>query len=343
LLALLALAPLAGCASERSYAHVTVRAEEGEFTDVGQLIVYVSNGACPQQPGGLPCNRDTLYYPQATPYKLSKTETVDFSVSLKTSYTGLLTVGVEPRTTGGRPLGYGEASKTIDPGHVIRLDVAVVRNALPPEPAGDGGVAPAGDGGGASACDPTLATSCGAGRTCSVGCRQSTGAALCTAAGAGNPGDTCRDDADCAPGSQCFPFPCGRVCMKFCKADTDCGEGRCRTDVPCGGQPTGFKVCSKACDPRPGGTQSCGGGLTCLIFPGEIASCDCGGNRRTGGDGAACTDARDCQPGLMCVGMGSASLVCRPICRLDLMDCAAGRTCTKVTSPDYKIWGACLP
>lgn len=88
--------------------------------------------------------------------------------------------------------------------------------------------------------------------------------------------------------------------------------------------------------------MGCAPGLVCLIFPGEVTDCDCRGAERAGPDGMACGDARDCAPGLLCVSQAGGR-VCRPICRLDAPDCAAGRTCTKLQDPDYKIWGACLP
>jgi hypothetical protein len=340
---LLALA--ASCSSERSYALVNVRAMEGEFADVSQLVVYVSNGD----------NRDILYYPK-TPigsYSFSTSEVLDFSVSFKTSYKGLLKIGVEPHSAGGGSLGYGEASRPIDPGHVVKMDVFVIRNALPPETgdggAGDGGGTPPTDGGApVSMCEPTAAATCGAGKTCYVDCRPGgVGVGMCTASGSKKQGEACTKNEECEPGSQCFQFPCAgdpkpRICMHFCKSDNDCNGGRCSREVPCEDKQTGFRVCTQSCDPRGTGVVGCAAGLTCFIFKGEVTSCDCRSSKRVGADGEACTDTEDCQPGLLCVGMGGSRL-CRPICRLGSNQDCSGRTCTKLVDPDYSTWGACVP
>ena len=155
---------LAGCAEERSYAVITVRTTEGELTNIAQFLVRVWNG---------PDRRDRLFYPRGLTgrYRITSTETVDFSVSFSTSLSGTLRVGVQPLDVDARSLGYGELERPIDPGHTIRLTVSVTRGApAPPDDDRDAGARPDGLGDSRSVCDPTGPATCGAGRTCNVGC-----------------------------------------------------------------------------------------------------------------------------------------------------------------------------
>jgi hypothetical protein len=322
-----ALLLTAGCSGGKSFAVVKVRSATGDFPSIAQFLVFVTNE---------PSRRDTLYYPRspAGPYRVSTSDTVDFSVSFSSSYLGALKIGVAPRDAQGTSLGYGETEKTIEPGEVMQLEVLVTLNALPP-PTGD-------DAGAPTSCEPTNPAACGVGNTCFVRCEATQSAGACTAAGTGQPGRACTNNRDCAPGSQCFEFACGKICMKFCKADAECGEGRCSTSVPCGNTATSHRVCSQPCDPRGEGTTGCESGLRCFLFDGENAACDCPGANR--GDGEACQGVRDCRPGFVCVEMEGAIRVCRPLCKLaDMGPCAAGRTCTQLVMPDYKVYGACLP
>jgi hypothetical protein len=320
---------VAGCSGGKSYALVTVRAASGEFTNVAQFGVYLTNG---------PSRKDTLYYPRSPggPYRVSATDTVDFSVSFSSSYLGELTVGVAPLNISGDPLGYGEATRNIDPGGTLQMDVVVQRDALPPEPVGDGGLPP-------PACEPTNPGTCGAANTCYVRCFGGTGVGTCTPSGQGQPGHPCNSNLDCAAGSQCFQFGCGKICMQFCKDDGVCGEGRCKVGVPCGSRTTVHQACTVPCDPRGDGTVGCGGGLRCYLLDDEVPSCDCRGADR--GDGEACQAVRDCQPGHVCVEMENAARVCRPLCRLADGDgpCGQGRICARLVRPEYQTWGACLP
>jgi hypothetical protein len=116
------------CGGDSSYAVITVRSAGGEFGRVEQLQVLLSNE---------PDRRDTLYYPPSPgrAFRLSPTDTVDFSVSFSADYQGLLKVGVAPRDNDG-PLGYGESEQAIDPGGVVRLDVSVMRDVPLPSTAG---------------------------------------------------------------------------------------------------------------------------------------------------------------------------------------------------------------
>jgi hypothetical protein len=297
---------------------------------VAQFGVYLTNG---------PTRKDTLFYPRspAGPYRVSTTDTVDFSVSFSSTYLGELTVGVAPMNISGDSLGYGETTRSIDPGETLQMDVVVQRDALPPETVGDGGLPP-------SACEPTNASAaCAPQNTCYVRCFGTTGVGTCAPSGLGQPGNPCSSNIDCATGSQCFEFGCGKICMKFCKDDSTCGEGRCTVSVPCGNRASIHKTCTLPCDPRGDGTMGCGGALRCYLLDNEIPSCDCRGMDKN--DGEPCQAVRDCLPGHVCVEMENAARVCRPLCLLadGAGACANGRTCAHLVKPDYKIWGACLP
>jgi hypothetical protein len=293
-------------------------------------------------------NCDILYYPKAPasrapdgPLHLTPAEPLDFSVSFANSFQGPVRIGVDAKNSAGNSVGYGEATKTIDPGHVLDMDVPLVLNAIAP-PVVNGCLGHDGP-----TCQPTDAASCGAGQSCHVTCSDARGVSMCTAAGTRKLGQTCQQAiGECEPGTQCFEYPCGAtrpgVCLKFCKGDQDCGGATC-TRVDCKGTATEFGTCSLPCDPRASAGDSCPLGLTCFIFPGEVTRCDCDSAQRIGTEGATCTDAHDCMRGLLCVAMASGAKTCRPICRLDQSgECKSG-TCTKLTNPDYKTWGACLP
>jgi hypothetical protein len=334
-----ALAAATSCSSDRSFVHVTVRLTSGELTDVAQLIVLVNN---------IDKNCDILYYPKAPatrapdgPFHLTATEPLDFSVSFASSFEGSVRIGVDAKNSAGNSVGYGEATKVIDPGHVLEMDVPLVLNALAP-PIVNGCLSQEGP-----TCQATDAAGCGAGQSCHVTCSDDRGVSMCAAAGTRKLGQTCQQaTGECEPGTQCFEYPCGTtrpgVCLKFCNADPDCPGGTC-THVDCKGKATEFGTCSLPCDPRASASDSCPVGLACFIFTGEVTRCDCDGIQRSGTESATCVDARDCMRGLLCVAMASGGKTCRPICRLDQSgDCKAG-TCTKLTNPDYKTWGACLP
>jgi hypothetical protein len=325
------------CTDERSYVVVTVRAAEGEFTDVAQLLVRVWNGP----------DQDLLYYPRTLTgkYRFTGTETIDFSISLSTSRSGSIRVGVQPLDSGGRSLGYGQQERPIDPGHTLRMTVDVSHGAQPPpEDGSDAGVRPDGLGDSRSTCEPTSPTTCGAGRTCWVGCFSTEGVAQCTTAGARKPGEACTTTADCQPGTQCLSFGCGSVCVRHCRTDGECSGGRCNRGIPCGSRDTGYRFCSQPCDPRGDGIGGCAAGLACRLSSGDLVSCECPGPGRAE-DGSPCTQLADCRPGLVCVGTGAGgtATVCRPVCKLADNDCAAGRTCSQLRNPDFTVWGACLP
>jgi hypothetical protein len=343
-----ALLATAGCAADKAFALVSVLSAGGAFTDVTQLQVDVRNN-------GL---IDDLAYPKdrndAVKYRFDETAPLTFSIGYPTSHTGTLLVGVTALGAGGAPVGYGEGSATIVAGQVASVRVLVTRGALPPvrpdggapdatQPSRDGGGGPDGP----TSCDPNTPASCNGG-ACFLDCHLDTGmsAPICTRAGTAKQGELCTANEDCAPGAQCLRF-CGgsgggiSTCLQFCKTDGQCASGSCSTPIPCGSAQTGYTACAQACDPVGTATQGCAMGLNCFVFKGEIPDCDCVGPGRTKGNGEACATSDDCKPGLLCVSMGGA-LTCRPLCRLSAPSCATG-TCTKLVTPDYKTFGACLP
>jgi hypothetical protein len=321
----------AGCAAEKTYAVVKVRAQQGDgpFMNVSQLQVRVWNG---QRMSALlfPSERQTLF-------SFSATDPIDFSLSFGTGYHGELRVGAEPLDEMARSMGYGEGRTIIDPGHIIRLDIQVMRGRAPPMPGGpDGGAEDA-----RSTCEPNNHASCGPDKTCYVACFGSEPATLCSTSGLGRPGEACTSTADCLVGNQCFPLTCGtKLCMKLCKDDGECGGGSCALAIPCRDQPTSHKVCTTGCDPRGDGTRGCAQGSFCQFFNPTSLSCDCKPASATGEEGTACSVFADCRPGLACAKSSDGTSACRPICRQGEQDCAAGRACAKFYD---NVWGACIP
>jgi hypothetical protein len=167
---------------------------------------------------------------------------------------------------------------------------------------------------------------------------------MCIMAGKRRPGETCQQDPDCEPGTQCFPASCGvSVCLRFCSSDGDCAaSGHCNAAIACGATRTTYSTCALACDPTGTATDGCPPGLNCLLFTGEIPDCACRTAGQVGGDGDPCTSAEVCQPGLFCVTHGGERR-CRPLCPLDGGGCPAGGTCTRLLDPDFSRFGACLP
>jgi hypothetical protein len=347
------LAAFAGCSKDKSYALVTVLADSGSFTNVTQLRVLVENDPF----------EEILFYPKtaraaAEALEFDTTKAISFSVSFPESHTGTLRVGVAPLDTTGATIGYGMAVAAIDTGEVVKVTVKVVPGATPPPLKADGGV---GDGGertdAAAACEPAApAGVCGTGKTCYVSCRpppDNSSVGMCFMAGTKPAGQSCAGNEECLPGSQCFKFACSvggqtvRTCLKFCTDDGQCGAGRCTGSVPCGPQPTGHRTCSQACDPV-GATSGCADGLACFLFSGETPDCDCRNPAtQIGVDGSSCTTRADCQPGFLCVTTRGTNMMiemrCRALCRLNgAATCPMGATCTKLTQPDYSVFGACL-
>lgn len=329
---LIGLAAATACAKHKSFILVEVLSTSGEIRGVAQLLVDVQSGP----------NTDFLRYPteRTADLVIAEKTAVTFSVSFTTGHKGQIEVGVAAVDKMGMLLGYGTAAAAIYPGGTNQVTVRVTRGAAPP--GGDGGAPDA------ATCQPAAPSPCGASGTCFVACRGDAGTGMCTTGGTRQPGETCERNEDCAPGSQCFSFACAaaapiRTCLRFCADANDCGGGLCSTPVQCADTPTGFRACSRPCDPTGPATAGCAAGLFCFLFDGELPDCDCRAQTRVGGDGAACTDTRGCQPGFHCVSMGGATR-CRALCRLDGTGarCTAGLTCTKLVDPEFKIWGACL-
>lgn len=196
------------------------------------------------------------------------------------------------------------------------------------------------------ACTPATFAGCAAAQTCVLSCLASGDPVTsCAPAGTKQPGDLCAGDAECAPGSQCYRKVCGvSVCRKHCGLDADCPSGgRCAAQLSCSKPLEDMgRLCTDGCDPRGTATTGCAQGLRCFVFPGEVTDCECVSPERVGGDGSPCSNSGVCGPGFLCVTTGSPT--CRPVCRLDApTTCGAGRTCQRLTSPNYEVFGACVP
>jgi len=347
----LALLPLLGACADDSYAVVSVLTYSDSVDGVAQFRVYVENGSA----------QDTLLYPQqpSESLHLDTVHPVTFSVQFSSSRaSGQATFEVEPLDKNGAVLGYGKTTASINKGNVFNVSVLVVLGALRPEHPVDAGTA--GDSGTSQlSCDPYApSAACGANQTCGLLCSQDQPAVgMCYAAGVGNPGDTCANNNDCGPGSQCFTFTaigCSvMTCLRFCNHDDSlCGEtgAFCNVPINCG-TTAPFEACSRPCDPTGAGVGGCAAGLACFVYAGETTDCACAG---LGGVGAACTQnsgcngeasCSGCQPGLSCVvptgaAAGSTGGACRPICNLAAPACPTG-TCHAFDGSNRLVYGFC--
>jgi hypothetical protein len=319
----LLLATAAACSDDKSYVVVLVSSSP-PIANVAQLRVKVTDGPHSEQ----------LFYPD-TPraatalLQLDDTTPVTLSVSLGAAFKDDVVLEVQPLDAAGVSLGAGiSGPQRLNLGQVTYVTVRVA----PP-------------------CDPmTPATICEAGQTCALVCdSDSQPEMLCYTAGQGNPGDACADTTDCAPGSECFDFTTPtcpalpvKTCRRFCNNTADCGPGSfCMTGVSCGQTSTSLHLCSRPCNPAGDATGGCAVGLLCFIYSGEITDCACRDQSRVGVVGVSCATDADCQPGLMCVDRGSQKN-CQTICQLSSPNCPTGRTCTRLTNPDYQVFGACL-
>jgi len=324
-LLVLLLALAAACSEDKSFVVVLVSSSP-PIASVAQLRVKVTDGQLSEQ----------LFYPE-TPraatalLQLNDTTPVTFSVSLRTTFKDDVVLEVQPLDTEGTSLGAGTSGpQRLNLGQVTYVTVFVA----PP-------------------CDPMApAAICEAGKTCALVCdSDSRPEMLCYSAGPGNPGDPCTDTTGCAIGSECFDFTTPtcpvpaqpvKTCRKFCNNTADCGAGSfCMTGVSCGQTSTSLHLCSRPCNPTGDATAGCAAGLFCFIYSGEITDCACRDQSRAGAVGGSCATDADCQPGLMCVDRGSQKS-CQTICQLNSSSCPAGTTCTRLTNPDYQVFGACL-
>ena len=321
--ALLLSALAAACSEDKSFVVVRVLGSLS-IANVVQLRVKVTDGQYSEQ----------LLYPE-TPraatalLQLDPNTPVTFSVSFRTMFKDDVVLDVEPLDTGGASLGRGTSvPQPLKLGQVTYVTVEVT----PPT------------------CDPMApVATCGHSYTCALVCDQNSQPdKLCFPAGLGNPGESCADTTNCAPGSACFEFTtCSTVaqpvktCRKFCTGDSICGTGSsCIAGVSCDNASTSFRLCSRPCDPTGDATLGCAPGLLCFIYSGETTDCACRDQSRAGAVGASCATDDACQPGLLCVDRGSAKS-CQAICQLSSPKCSTG-TCTRLTNPDYQVYGACL-
>jgi hypothetical protein len=346
----LALLPWLSSCADDSYAVVSVLTYAGGVDGVAQFRVHVESGSA----------QDTLLYPKqpSESLHLDTSHPITFSVEFSSSHVGQTTFEVEPLDANGAALGYGKSSMTIAKDKVVDVPVLVVVGALRPEHGLDGGTA--GDSGTSQlSCDPYAPSSaCGANQTCGLLCSADQPAiGMCYAAGPGKPGDTCANNNECAPGSQCFTFTAAgcsvMTCLRFCNNDDAmCGEqgAYCNVPIQCGTTPP-FAACSRPCDPTRTGTVGCATGLSCFIYTGETTDCACAGQ---GDLGAACSQnsgcngeagCAGCRAGLSCVvPTGSAagtSGACRPICALAAPTCPTGTTCHAFEGSTHLLYGFC--
>jgi hypothetical protein len=197
------------------------------------------------------------------------------------------------------------------------------------------------------ACSITAPSGCAANESCTLGCGDAGPVLSCQLAGTKKEGEVC-STGECEPGTQCMRTACGvSLCNRLCRTDAACGAVRCLTvPISCSVLDTDVRVCAHPCDPTGTAQTGCVPGLRCLMFPGEIPSCDCAVASRTKGDGEACATGDDCLPGFFCVAnetVGGTGSLCRALCTLGGTDCAAPRTCTMIGNPAFKTWGVCTP
>jgi hypothetical protein len=295
----------------------------------------------------------------------ASTPPVTLSVSFTDSEVGDVSFVVEASAS-GCAVGSGTTTATIKRGG--RADATVSLTALVGCPQPDGGAGDAGAPDAFPGCDPaslTCPSTGGAPAGCHVNCDTHMGE--CGPAGAGGPGQTCAQNSDCLPGSQCFDYAgtgCAvKVCLPFCDTAAQCpqpGDGgvgpgsMCAGPVQCSDVLTPYHTCTFSCDPRAqavsGGTSGCPTGLSCLVVGNmDQVDCACPEATRLKQEGADCTSATDCAPGLICNTM-SGTQKCRAICRCNATgpsctsptnDCpTSGTTCNALTNDT--IYGVCL-
>jgi hypothetical protein len=219
--ALAAVLAVSSC-SHDSYLVVTLTSADGEFTNVSGVEVRVAGDGVTSPP---------LTYLPRMPISFSSTAGVTLSISFTPSRSGKVTLTVRALDANRNCVGRGTtAGAMIRKGDVakaaveLRHDCTIVPDGGDPSDGGaaDGNVTFEG-------CDPANpAGKCQSGQTCFVNCRLRQG--MCVAGGTKGAGETCVDNNDCAPGTQCFDYSglpgCAqgtRICLKFCTNDGMCG------------------------------------------------------------------------------------------------------------------------
>jgi hypothetical protein len=195
------------------------------------------------------------------------------------------------------------------------------------------------------ACDRLATTACGQGQACRPACEQGVASTRCEPTGTGMRNESCSRGADCAAGLTCSVPACSTAhtgqCRLLCRTDSDCGTAGICLGASCGMRDDAYRVCSSACDPRPGAPATCPGGSSCLLLGRDATDCQCPQAANAVDEGGTCDDNLRCKAELVCTPEGKGR-VCRPICRLNApTTCPLGRRC--VALPGYEIYGACAP
>jgi hypothetical protein len=294
------------------------------------------------------------------PLTIDQNTNTTLSVSFTGSEVGNVSFVVEALVT-GCVVGTGATSAAIQRGGTAYAPT-VMLDAVSGCPQGDGGAGPDAFPG----CDP-VSPQCGdGGMTCQVNCQKRLGE--CTPGGNGAPGSVCQQNSDCTPGTQCFDYSgtgCNvKVCLRFCNTVAECPQpgpsagvnpgSVCMGPVECSGIATAYHTCTFGCDPRQSaiasGNTGCPSGLSCLLVGrADQVDCACPESTRVGTEGAACAQAVDCAPGLVCDLMSGVGK-CRPLCHcvaqgasctINDNDCpTAGTKCVPLT--DDTLYGACI-
>lgn len=170
----------------------------------------------------------------------------------------------------------------------------------------------------ALACDVFEQTGCPGGEACYFDQQANT---RCAIAGTGANSSPCNDTLECVPKSTCVVLsPGSGACTSVCRDAADCAFGNC---LDAGF--AGVGACEIECDP----TTHDGCFERCYLFPirkfpsgATINGATFCGPPRGLDEGAACTTALDCGPGLTC-----AQDVCRPLCVVGSPQCPAPLAC----------------
>jgi hypothetical protein len=352
------LAGLAACSNNRSFVVVHLRsdAEGVSFTDIQRIDVTVSQNGGPTK---------SLSY-DADGITIDFTTENDLSLNFSPEQSGAVTLTIDAIDGKDCTVAHATTTAVLRKGGTAQVTAKLFAfNSCTPR---DGGPPPA-DGAVLPGCDPS-GTACGAGKTCQVKCSSNPPLNECTPAGTGTHGATCKTNADCEPGAQCFKYASPNcsvsVCLRYCADQAQCepapadggaadaGIGTrslCVGPVQCGSLLTAYHTCSFGCDPRESALAAnrCPAGLSCLMV-GDMdqVDCACPEPSRVGTDGADCTGGAVCAPGFICNMMGGVKK-CRAVCRCDASngfcsapnDCrASGKTC-HVLASDTK-FGVCL-